>query len=178
MTLFCSPIFAEIVPEKLWTSIYALDQSFESILASFAPPLVGILAEHVFGYVSSAPHANDNASTVADTRNAKALGKASYVAFGIPYTCCCLMYSVLYWTYPKDRDKAQLEAESHSNQEVSPGITQFYNLQPGYVSLTKESDAVGVQIEKTRETDKLKSSGEKEHMLSDMSEGFGVENTR
>ncbi|KAI3903054.1 hypothetical protein MKW92_012111 [Papaver armeniacum] len=37
------PIFAEIVPEKSRTSIYALDRSFENILASFAPPIVGLL---------------------------------------------------------------------------------------------------------------------------------------
>ncbi|KAH7860205.1 hypothetical protein Vadar_010631 [Vaccinium darrowii] len=45
-----NPIFAEIVPERCRTAIYALDQSFESILSSFAPPLVGILAQHVFDY--------------------------------------------------------------------------------------------------------------------------------
>ncbi|KAK2655777.1 hypothetical protein Ddye_008829 [Dipteronia dyeriana] len=32
-----NPIFAEIVPERSRTSIYALDSSFESILSSFAP---------------------------------------------------------------------------------------------------------------------------------------------
>ncbi|KAM7266546.1 hypothetical protein ACFE04_004443 [Oxalis oulophora] len=33
-------IFAEIVPEKSRTSVYALDRSFESVLSSFAPPVV------------------------------------------------------------------------------------------------------------------------------------------
>ena len=36
-----SPIFAEIVPRKSRTSIYALDRSFESLLASLAPPVAG-----------------------------------------------------------------------------------------------------------------------------------------
>jgi hypothetical protein len=49
----CSPIFAEIVPERSRASIYALDRSFESVLASFAPPVVGFLAEHAYGYT---PH--------------------------------------------------------------------------------------------------------------------------
>eukprot|EP00250_Pteridium_aquilinum_P022410 c25375_g1_i3 orf=158-1732(+) len=158
-----SPIFAEIVPERMRTSIYALDESFESLLSSFAPPIVGLLAEHAFGYVSSASHTSDDASIVADTKNAAALGKALYVAFGIPYTCCCLLYSLLYWTYPKDRDKAQ--AESQLNQELAPGITEFHNLKPGYVILSEESEP---QPETIKGTNDLKPSEEKEHMLSDV----------
>lgn len=159
-----SPIFAEIVPEKSRTSIYALDRSFESVLASFAPPLVGILAEHVFGYVSS----SDGEGAIADTHNAAALAKALYLAFGIPYALCCLLYSILYWTYPKDRDKALMEAQLESNQEMPPGITEFYNLKPGYVSLNKETEySTGDHLEKIELSDDSKSLGEKERMLSD-----------
>lgn len=160
-----NPIFAEIVPVKMRTSIYALDRSFESVLASFAPPLVGVLAEHVFGFVSLPSHA----SSMVDKANARALGKALYMAFGIPYVCCCLLYSILYWTYPKDRDEAQLEAEPHLDKEESPGFTQFYNLKPGYVSLKEESNAVGAKVEEVTDTGKPKSSAENEHMLANMS---------
>ncbi|KAI4321401.1 hypothetical protein MLD38_034785 [Melastoma candidum] len=45
-----NPIFAEIVPEKSRASVYALDRSFESVPTSFANPIVGILAQHVYGY--------------------------------------------------------------------------------------------------------------------------------
>ncbi|CAM6101466.1 unnamed protein product [Calypogeia fissa] len=45
------PIFAEIVPEKSRTDIYALDRTFEAVLSSFAPPLLGLLAENVYGYI-------------------------------------------------------------------------------------------------------------------------------
>ncbi|TXG52816.1 hypothetical protein EZV62_021985 [Acer yangbiense] len=41
------PIFAEIDPEESRTSVYALDRSFQSVLSSFALPVVGILAQHV-----------------------------------------------------------------------------------------------------------------------------------
>lgn len=159
------PIFAEIVPEKLRTSIFALDRSFESLLASFAPPIVGILAEHVFGYVSSATYAIDGMSSVDNTQNAAALGKALYVAYGIPSTCCCLLYSILYWTYPKDRDNARLEAELHAKQEGSFGTTNFHKLKPGYISLGKESDTNRDLTETMRDADKDKSSGEEDHLL-------------
>ncbi|CAL1385782.1 unnamed protein product [Linum trigynum] len=107
-----NPIFAEIVPEKSRTSIYALDRSFESILASFAPPVVGILAQHVYGY--KAPKRSSMAgSTVqieTDRENAASLAKALYSAICIPMAVCCLIYSLLYCTYPRDRDRAKMSA--------------------------------------------------------------------
>ncbi|CAI9777957.1 unnamed protein product [Fraxinus pennsylvanica] len=45
LLIAASPIFAEILPEKSRTSIYALDRSFESVLSSFASPIVGLLAQ-------------------------------------------------------------------------------------------------------------------------------------
>ncbi|KAI5079252.1 hypothetical protein GOP47_0004731 [Adiantum capillus-veneris] len=155
-----SPIFAEIVPLKMRTSIYALDASFESLLSSFAPPLVGVLAEHVFGF--SAAQASGTTGAMADTKNARALGKALLLAFGVPFTICCLLYSILYWTYPRDRDKAQ--AELQLSQELSPGITEINNLKPGYFSLTKGADLVGDEPEITVNS---KSFGEAQHMLTE-----------
>ncbi|CAL1352323.1 unnamed protein product [Linum trigynum] len=107
-----NPIFAEIVPEKSRTSIYALDRSFESILASFAPPVVGILAQHVYGY--KVPKRSSSAeSTIqieTDRENAASLAKALYSAICIPMAVCCLIYSFLYCTYPRDRDRAKMSA--------------------------------------------------------------------
>lgn len=45
-----SPIFAEIVPARLRSSIYSYDRCFESALAACAAPIVGIIAEKVFGF--------------------------------------------------------------------------------------------------------------------------------
>ncbi|TYH99384.1 hypothetical protein ES332_A11G062600v1 [Gossypium tomentosum] len=79
-----NPIFAEIVPEKSRTSIYALDNSFESILASFAPPIVGILAQLVFGYKPIPEGSSDSIEIETDRENAASLAKALYTAIGIP----------------------------------------------------------------------------------------------
>ncbi|KAM7253565.1 hypothetical protein ACFE04_021719 [Oxalis oulophora] len=105
-----NPIFAEIVPEKSRTSIYALDSSFESILASFAPPIVGILAQHVYGYKQIPKGSSNSAETETDRKNAASLAKALYTAIGIPMTICCTIYSFLYCTYPRDRDRAKMQA--------------------------------------------------------------------
>lgn len=44
------PMFAEVVPAKHRTMIYAFDQAFEGSFSAFAAPIVGILAEKIYGY--------------------------------------------------------------------------------------------------------------------------------
>lgn len=120
---FCSPIFAEIVPETARTTVYALDRCFESVFASFGPTIVGILAERVFGYEPAGE------SVKADLENATALGKAIFAEIAVPITVCCLTYSALYWTYPADRQRAQMAAlqkasgeEDHDYEASLPAI--------------------------------------------------------
>ena len=45
-----NPLFAEIVPPHLRSMIYAFDRSFETAIAASAAPVVGLLAEQVFGW--------------------------------------------------------------------------------------------------------------------------------
>uniref|UniRef100_A0A804QBZ7 Major facilitator superfamily (MFS) profile domain-containing protein n=1 Tax=Zea mays TaxID=4577 RepID=A0A804QBZ7_MAIZE len=100
------PIFAEIVPEKSRTSIYALDRSFESVLSSFAPPIVGLLAERVYGY-----RPNDKGESVEqDRENAASLAKALYTSIAIPFIVCTAIYSFLYCSYPRDRERARMQS--------------------------------------------------------------------
>lgn len=133
-----SPIFAEIVPEKSRTSIYALDRSFESILASFAPPVVGLLAQHVYGY-KPIPKGSSNAVEIeTDRENAASLAKALYTAIGIPMAICCFIYSFLYCTYPRDRERArmdtliesemqQLEEDESASREFQVSVSEELN---------------------------------------------------
>lgn len=100
---------AEIVPEKSRTNIYALDRSFESVLSSFAPPVVGLLAQHIYGYKPIPTGSSVSKEVATDRENAGSLAKALYSAIGVPMSLCCLIYSFLYSTYPKDRERAQME---------------------------------------------------------------------
>ncbi|KAH9611114.1 hypothetical protein KSS87_011924 [Heliosperma pusillum] len=113
-----NPIFAEIVPEKHRTSIYALDRSFESILASFAPPVVGILAQNVYGYKPAAKGSSDTAIIETDRENAVSLAKALYTAIGIPMAVCTFIYFFLYCTYPKDRERARMHSLIESEMQL------------------------------------------------------------
>ncbi|CAL5088605.1 unnamed protein product [Urochloa decumbens] len=100
------PIFAEIVPEKSRTSIYALDRSFESVLSSFAPPIVGLLAQRVYGYKPD----DKGESVQQDRENAASLAKALYTSIAIPFILCTAIYSFLYCSYPRDRERARMQS--------------------------------------------------------------------
>ncbi|XP_019057017.1 PREDICTED: uncharacterized protein LOC104799050 isoform X2 [Tarenaya hassleriana] len=112
-----NPIFAEIVPERARTSIYALDRSFESILSSFAPPVVGILAQNVYGYRPIPKGSSVSIQIETDRENAASLAKALYTAIGIPMAICCSIYSFLYCTYPRDRQRAKMQALIESEMQ-------------------------------------------------------------
>ncbi|CAL5365402.1 unnamed protein product [Camellia sinensis] len=112
-----NPIFAEIVPERSRTSIYALDRSFETIISSFAPPVVGILAQHVFGYKPIRKGSTGSEEIETDRENAAPLAKALYTAIGFPFVICCLIYSFLYCTYPRDRKQAKMHALIESEMQ-------------------------------------------------------------
>ncbi|XP_061350097.1 uncharacterized protein LOC133295306 isoform X2 [Gastrolobium bilobum] len=119
-----NPIFAEIVPERARTSVYALDRSFESILSSFAPFAVGMLAQRVYGYKGVPEGSSESQEILTDRENAASLAKSLYTAIGIPMALCCLIYSFLYRTYPRDRERAKMEAliESEMQQMEADGL--------------------------------------------------------
>ncbi|XP_026394991.1 uncharacterized protein LOC113289827 isoform X2 [Papaver somniferum] len=110
-------IFAEIVLVRSRTSIYALDQSFENILASFAPPVVGLLSQHVFGYRPAPQGSSQSAEVETDRKNAASLAKALYASIAIPFTICVLVYSFMYCTYLRDRDRGKMKALIESEME-------------------------------------------------------------
>lgn len=140
-----SPIFAEIVPEKSRTTIYALDRSFETVLSSFAPPIVGILAQHVYGY-EPVPEGSENIAT--DRENAKSLAKALYTAIGIPMGLCCLIYTFLYFTYPRDRERAQMDVLIDSEMQQIEFDSSFASKQYTEVrpSESKEHYPDGMEV--------------------------------
>lgn len=100
----CSPIFAEIVPEKSRTSIYSLDSCFNTITASFTTPLVGLVAEKIYGFRLAG---DDVTAMGVDGHNAVSLSKAIYITYSTPAVLSCVIYTFLYHTYPRDRDQAR-----------------------------------------------------------------------
>ncbi|KAL3693817.1 hypothetical protein R1sor_007468 [Riccia sorocarpa] len=99
------PIFAEIVPQKLHTTVYAVDLALEKSISALGTPLVGILAERLFGFSTASAFRPD-------AKNARALAEGVFCLVAVPFSLCLVVISILYWTYPKDRDRARKETSS------------------------------------------------------------------
>lgn len=97
------PMFAEVVPAKHRTMIYAFDRAFEGSFSSFAAPLVGILAEKMYGYDSKSVDPVSGSS-----KEAMALSKGLLSMMAIPFGLCCLLYTPLYCIFRRDRENARL----------------------------------------------------------------------
>ena len=111
-----SAIFSEIVPERLRSSIYAFDRSFEGALAAPAAPLVGLLTQKAFGFVGTLRHDPLTPPDVVAS-NARALGSAMLVLLIVPWALCGIFYFGLYYTLPRDKVAsavlgARLDAEA------------------------------------------------------------------
>uniref|UniRef100_A0A6N2LB27 Major facilitator superfamily (MFS) profile domain-containing protein n=1 Tax=Salix viminalis TaxID=40686 RepID=A0A6N2LB27_SALVM len=98
-----APIFAEVVPVKHRTMIYAYDRAFEGSFSSFAAPLVGILSEQMFGYDSKSIDPIKGSA-----REASALSKGLLSMMVIPFGLCCLFYTPLYRYFRQDRENARV----------------------------------------------------------------------
>ncbi|KAI9166023.1 hypothetical protein LWI28_024824 [Acer negundo] len=165
-----NPIFAEIVPERSRTSIYALDSSFESILSSFAPPVVGILAQRVYGYKPIPKGAVDSVEIEIDRENAASLAKALYTAIGIPIAICCVIYSFLYCTYPRDRERAQMDALIESEMEQLEANDDSLEISPEkYSKVARFLDSKAMNGKEASEID-MESAGVESISLDDNGE--------
>ncbi|KAL2607973.1 hypothetical protein R1flu_026546 [Riccia fluitans] len=97
-----NPIFADVVPEQNRTMIYAFDRALEGSFAAMAAPIVGLLAENVFGYRGH--------QVIPDTGSAveaRALSRGLCTVMAIPWGLCCFCYTFLYGTYQRDKDEAR-----------------------------------------------------------------------
>ncbi|KAK1433264.1 hypothetical protein QVD17_10173 [Tagetes erecta] len=98
-----APMFAEVVPTRHRTMIYAFDRALEVSFSSFAAPMVGILAEKIYGYD---PKSVD--PIAGSTREALALSKGLFAMMAIPFGLCCLFYTPLYRVFRRDRDNVRI----------------------------------------------------------------------
>ncbi|KAM7529745.1 hypothetical protein LguiB_033155 [Lonicera macranthoides] len=97
------PMFAEVVPAKHRTMIYAFDRAFEGSFSSFAAPIVGILSEKIYGYD---PKSVD--PQTGSLPEALALSKGLFSMMAVPFGMCCLFYTPLYWIFRRDRENARM----------------------------------------------------------------------
>ncbi|XP_057977183.1 uncharacterized protein LOC131164191 [Malania oleifera] len=105
------PMFAEVVPVKHRTMIYAFDRAFEGSFSSFAAPMVGILSEKIYGYD---PKSVDPVS--GSVQEAFALSRGLLSMMAVPFGLCCLFYTPLYFIFRRDRDNAKMASVKEQEQ--------------------------------------------------------------
>jgi hypothetical protein len=78
------------------------------------------MAERFYGYINEDPANLSGPDAAAENvSNARSLANGLFTTIAIPFTICSLTYTLLYFTYPKDRDKARAQAlASESRVEV------------------------------------------------------------
>lgn len=103
LTAANAPMFAEVVPAKHRTMIYAFDRAFEVSFSSFAAPLVGIMSEKIYGY-----DAKSIDPVRGSLREALALSKGLLSMMAVPFGLCCLLYTPLHVAFGRDRDNARI----------------------------------------------------------------------
>lgn len=111
-----APVFAEVVPAKHRTMIYAFDRAFEGSFSSVAAPLVGIISEKIYGYDSKSVDPVGGSAA-----EALALSKGLLSMMAVPFGLCCLFYTPLYYTFRRDRENARLATlkEEDMTREIS-----------------------------------------------------------
>lgn len=107
--------FAEIVPSHLRTLVYSFDRCFEGAIAACAAPLVGLLAEKIFGFKGTATRTGD---PVLDLAKANAMGNALLCFMIVPWSLCLLAYCGVHFTYPADRTAALKESVKHMAESL------------------------------------------------------------
>mmetsp|Transcript_82870 Transcript_82870/g.173515 ORF Transcript_82870/g.173515 Transcript_82870/m.173515 type:complete len:506 (+) Transcript_82870:158-1675(+) len=102
-------IFADIVPQTIFTYVYAVDRTVEGTLGAAGSPAVGLLTDKVFQYNATAARVG-----ACSPKDAHSLGQGifsiSFAAWSICFTC----YSLMHCTYPADRKRLM-------DQAVVPG---------------------------------------------------------
>jgi len=103
------PVLSDIVQEKDTARIIALDQTLEGMSgALFGAPMVGFLAERMFGYKASAIHV-DMMPTAMRVHNCGALEHAMLMMTVLPWFFQFIIQFRIYFSYDKDVEMAQLD---------------------------------------------------------------------
>ena len=105
------PIFSELVPPASRASLLSWAVAVEGASASiFGAPVVGLLAEKVFGYTPRRGEVGALGEAV-KARNAAALAHAMLYMTVVPWICCFLLYNLVVYTYGPDRDAVRKQSE-------------------------------------------------------------------
>jgi len=101
-------IFADIVPQAIFSYVYAVDRTIEGTVGALGTPAVGVLTDRVFHYNQTAAQTGS-----CSPHDARSLGNGVFTVCAVTWTVCFCFFILLHCTYPSDRRRMM--------QEVVPG---------------------------------------------------------
>eukprot|EP00441_Pelagodinium_beii_P047714 CAMPEP_0197625788 /NCGR_PEP_ID=MMETSP1338-20131121/5045_1 /TAXON_ID=43686 ORGANISM="Pelagodinium beii, Strain RCC1491" /NCGR_SAMPLE_ID=MMETSP1338 /ASSEMBLY_ACC=CAM_ASM_000754 /LENGTH=491 /DNA_ID=CAMNT_0043196275 /DNA_START=8 /DNA_END=1483 /DNA_ORIENTATION=- len=110
-------MFSDIVPQKSFQYIYALDRCIEGVFGALGTPAVGWLTDSVFGFDTQTANSGDCSPS-----NAESLAKGVFTVSAVGFGICFCFYAASHWTYPRDRiavaESARLEEEAEEQRTL------------------------------------------------------------
>lgn len=91
-------MMSDVVPNKSYTYIYALDRAIEGTFGSLGQPCVGWLADHMFQY-----NPNRANTLKCSPSDATSLGQGVFSVCVSGCGVCFFLFSLAHCTYPRDR---------------------------------------------------------------------------
>jgi len=110
-----NPVLIDIVPRRQLASAFAWNVAIVFTSGNIIGPMfVGLTAQHLFHYKLTEDGV-ETMSTEVRMRNAQALGRSLCLTSTIPCTISAIIFSMLFWTYPKDKHREHEDEGSDSD---------------------------------------------------------------
>jgi predicted MFS family arabinose efflux permease len=147
-------ILAELVPPSASTSIFALSQATEGVLAAASAPLAGLLAERAFGFTNvRVIGVNDEEDVTRQSEaNANALASAMATCLAVSWFLCVGTMGIAHNTFPADKSRQRCAStfglhiqDTNGMSSLSPHHSSTYN--PVHGDNTNPGHDIGTSIE-------------------------------
>jgi MFS family permease len=109
-----NPIFSEIFQPEIRSSVFSVDRLFEGAFGALGTVFVSLVATAI-GY-HNPPIGVDLATLPYRVTNMIALAWGMFITALIPWIICLILYTFIYFTYPKDYEKMRVFLENRAKK--------------------------------------------------------------
>ena len=111
------PVFSELFAPEVRGTVYSVDRAFEGSLSALGTIIVAFIASSYFNYQN--PQEGVILTSAQIAANAVALGQAILYTTVIPWAVSSSLYTIVYFTYPRDLEKIRKVLEKRISEQFS-----------------------------------------------------------
>ena len=150
-------ILAELVPPSASTSIFALSQAIEGVIAAVSAPLAGLIAEKAYGFSNT--HTSGGADDEVEAQrqsdvNANALASAMAACLAVSWLFCVGTMGLAHKTFPADKVRQSRASELDKSTQDTYEMTVLrlqgtatYNPVHGDGTYSREEQGTSVELQ-------------------------------